>query len=222
MPRRAGWARLGRMRHRTRMVRESNTCAVGRLITDRREAMDAASQEQLWVLRAQVGGRDALDALFRAVQEPLFRYLIRLLGDRALAEDTLQEVLLRIYQKLGWLREPGLFRPWCYRIATREALRRLRRERSWRQQVRDGEVLAAIEARPIDEPPDPGLLLKLPDLLGRVSPASRVVLALHYLDHRTLDEIARELGLALGTVKSRLAYGLAALRRCAQVQQEGG
>jgi RNA polymerase sigma-70 factor (ECF subfamily) len=182
--------------------------------------MAEAMQEIRLVLRAQVGDRAALDELFQAVQGPLHRCVLGLAGESHLAEDILQEVFLRIYRKLGWLRDPGLFRPWCYRIATREALRRLRRERSWRQQVRDGEVLAAITAPPVDEPPDLGLVERLPDLLGRVSPASRVVLALHYLDHRTLDEIARELGLAPGTVKSRLAYGLAALRRCALVQQE--
>lgn len=46
-----------------------------------------------------------------------------------------------------------------------------------------------------------------------MSPASRAVVALHYLDGLTLDEIAAVLDLPAGTVKSRLAYGLAALRR---------
>src|SRR5262249_29716405 len=175
----------------------------------------ADAHETRLVLRAQVGDRVALDELFQAVQGPLYCYLLGLAGDVHLAEDVLQEVFLRVHRKLGWLREAALFRPWLYRIATREALRRLRPERRWRELVRDEGGLQSAEAQPVVGPPDTALLDQLPELLAAVSPASRAVLALHYLDHRTLDEIARELGLAVGTVKSRLAYGLAALRRCA-------
>jgi RNA polymerase sigma-70 factor (ECF subfamily) len=178
-------------------------------------------QEIIWVLRAQSGSRPALDALLRQIQEPLYRYLVGLAGDRTLAEDVLQEVFLRIYQKLGWLREPALFRPWCYRIATREAFRFLKRDRRWADQLRDRELLEAVAAPPGEGPAEPALLARLPDLLLQVSPASRAVLALHYLDGRTLEESAAILGLAVGTVKSRLAYGLAALRRQVHPEAEG-
>jgi RNA polymerase sigma-70 factor (ECF subfamily) len=175
--------------------------------------MGDAAREALWVLRAQVGDREALEALLRAVQEPLFRYAAGLTGEPHLAEDVLQEVFLRIYRKVGWLREPALFRPWCYRICTREALRRLRRERWWRDQLRGDDVLGAVAAPEPPARPDPELVARLPELIGQVSPASRAVLALHYLDHQTIDEVARALGLAVGTVKSRLAHGLTQLRR---------
>ena len=72
--------------------------------------------ETFWVLRAQVGARDALDALFRAVQEPLYRYIRGLVQDQTLAEDILQEVLLSIYRGLSHLRE---------------AFRQLKRHRRW-------------------------------------------------------------------------------------------
>src|SRR5262245_7473240 len=170
--------------------------------------------ETLWVLRAQVGGRDALEALFKAVQAPLFRYIVGLVDDGALAEDILQEVLFRIYRKLGWLREPALFRPWCYRIATREVYRRLKREKRWSASLHDPGLLDAVEAPPPGEAEiDQGLLARLPALLRAVSPGSRAVLVLHYQNQLTLDEVAVALGVPVGTVKSRLAYGLAALRR---------
>ena len=50
------------------------------------------------------------------------------------------------------------------------------------------------------------------ELLGNVSPASRVVMTLHYVEGLTLEATAAELGVAPGTVKSRLAYGLKQLR----------
>src|SRR4051794_7086496 len=124
------------------------------------------ADETLWVLRAQVGARDALDALFRSVQAPLYRYILGLVGAPALAEDILQDVLLRIYQKLHWLREPELFRPWCYRITTREVFRRLKRERRWSEQVRDPAALDAVAAPPVEVHAEPELLAQLPDLLG--------------------------------------------------------
>jgi RNA polymerase sigma-70 factor, ECF subfamily len=175
--------------------------------------------ETMWVLRAQVGDRNALDALFRAVQEPLYRYVVGLVSDSALAEDVLQEVLVSIYRNLGHLREPALFRPWCYRIATHEAFRQLKRHRRWTEQLRGQEALDSVETAPEPATAEPELLVRLPDLLGQVSPASRTALALHYLNGLTLDEVAEVLGLAVGTVKSRLAYGLMLLRRLWKVTQ---
>ena len=169
-------------------------------------------QETLWVFRAQVGDRDALAALLRAVQEPLYRYIAGLVNDRAFAEDVLQEVFLCVYRKLCWLREPELFRPWCYRIATRETFRRLKGERRWSGQHCDQATLSAVEA-PVAEERDPELLARLPDLLEQVSPASKTVLILHYLDDLSLEDVAGILDVPTGTVKSRLAYGLSILRR---------
>jgi RNA polymerase sigma-70 factor, ECF subfamily len=176
--------------------------------------MEMRERETWLVLRAQSGDRAALDELLRSVQEPLFRYVLRVTGDRAMAEDVVQEVFLRIYRKLAWLEDPALFRPWAYRIATREAFRHLKRERRWTEQVRDEAVLDAVAAV---EAPEGGLAVelreRLPELLERVSPASRAVLVLHYLDGMRLGEIAAVLEAPVGTIKSRLAYGLASLRR---------
>ena len=175
--------------------------------------MTSPKQEIWWVLRAQSGDREALGELLQAVQEPLYRYILRLVEERTLAEDILQEVFIRIYRKLRWLREPELFRPWVYRIASREAFRHLKLERRWLAQVRDEETLGAIQAEVPEENFSPELIERLPMLLARVSPASRAVLILHYLHEMPLAEVAMVLGLALGTVKSRLAYGLSTLRR---------
>ncbi len=174
---------------------------------------ERAEREGFLVLRAQTGDRDALDALLASVQEPLYRYLLSLVGDGQLAEDVLQETFIRVYRKLGWLREPGLFRPWAYRVATREALRHLKRERRWAEQVRDEEALKSLPAPPPREEFAPELLAALPETIGRLSPASRAVVALYYLHEMSLEETADVLGLPLGTVKSRLSYGLEALRR---------
>src|SRR6478672_49813 len=70
----------------------------------------ASQRESWWVLQAQSGSHEALNELFRSVQGPLFRYVVSLVKDQHLAEDILQEVFIRIYRKLRWLREPQAFR----------------------------------------------------------------------------------------------------------------
>jgi len=171
--------------------------------------MEISRQEARWVLRAQADDREALDELLRLVQEPHYRYIVSLVGQRALAEDILQEVFILIYRKLRWLREPELFRPWAYRIATREAFKHLKRERRWSEQSVDEAVLADLPVLPRDALAP----VMLAQLVAQISPASRAVIVLHYLHELPLDEVADVLGIALGTVKSRLAYGLASLRK---------
>lgn len=160
------------------------------------------------VLRAQAGDRAALEALLAGVQGPLYRYLRHLMNDADLAEDVLQETLMQIYRKITWLREPTLLLAWAFRIASREAFRKLRvRQRLSETALDDADP---VETEPLDR--DVVLLEALPRHLASISPASRSVLTLHYVEELSLSEIADILGLSQGTVKSRLAYGLAQLR----------
>ena len=174
----------------------------------------AESGRESWlVLRAQSGDREALDELLKSVQGPLYGYVHSMVRERPLAEDILQEVFFRIYRKLGWLREPELFRAWAYRIATRETFRHLRRERRRAERFDDEAALASSTAPPPREEFAPGVAERLPQLVADLSPASRAVVVLYYLHEMSLEETAAVLGVPLGTVKSRLAYGLGALRR---------
>ena len=172
-----------------------------------------SERESWWVLKAQSGDREALNELFRSVQDPLFRYIVSLVRDQHLAEDILQEVFIRIYRKLRWLREPEAFRAWTYQIASREAFRHLNRERRWTDQVRDEATLAAVPSDEHESEFQRELIESLPQLVGNLSPASRAVVVLFYLHEMSLAETAAVLDIPVGTVKSRLAYGLESLRR---------
>lgn len=175
--------------------------------------MTNPEQENWWVLRAQSGDREALNELLKAVQGPLYRYISSLVSQQQMAEDILQEVFIRIHRKLGWLREPELFRPWAFRVATNETFRRLKQEQRWSDQVRDEDAMKAIPAPPQREEFAPEVVERLPQLLDNLSPASRAVIVLYYLNEMSLEEVADVLVIPIGTVKSRLAYGLESLRR---------
>ena len=170
-------------------------------------------KEIFLVLRSQSGDKAAFDELLKIVQAALFRYIYRLVGEHALAEDILQEVFILIYRKIYWLENPKLFRAWTFRIASREAFKRLKREKHWARQIRDEKVLEAIPVESEMKIYAPELIREIPNLIAEVSPASRAVLILHYLDEMSLSEVAEILDISLGTVKSRLAYGLESLRQ---------
>lgn len=160
--------------------------------------------ERALVLRAQCGDRDAFDVLLRDVAPPLHRYVSRVTADRALADDVVQETLIAIVRKIAWLTDPALFRPWAFRIASRNAFRQLRRRR-----IHEPLEEIATEVPSVD----PWQRERLLASLERLSPASRAVITLHYLEEMPLSEVAAILDLSLGTVKSRLSYGLSQLRK---------
>lgn len=177
-------------------------------------APDAADvlRSPVLVGRAQSGDLPALDLLLRALQEPLYRHVLAIVPDPHAAQDVLQETLLAVCRKLRSLRDPRWFRAWAYRIATRAAVRRAQRDRRWTDALRD-DALATLPAAEPEPRFDPGLIAALSAALEALSPASRIVLRMHYLDELTFVEIAEALELSIGTVKSRLAYGLATLRK---------
>jgi|SRR5687767_9451064 len=162
------------------------------------------TDEIFLVLRCQSGDREAFDLLLRSIQSGLWSYISRLAGDRDLALDILQEVFLIIYRKIGWLNDPKLFRRWVYRIATRETFRVLKKRSKWKEELLDD---AMICSEPTTTEVDFDMAM-----LDRVSPASRAVLMLHYVEDLSLNETAEALDISVGTVKSRLAYGLHVLR----------
>ena len=170
--------------------------------------MNASPEEALWVLRAQYNDREALELLLRRVRPSMLRYLRGLVGVDD-AEDVLQDVLVLVYRKLRWLGNPELFRPWAFRIASRAAFRHLKRKNRLPRNIGE-DVLDTIPAdhlRPTDDD------LNVLSTIDGVSPSSRAVLVLHFKEEMPLAEIAAVLELPLGTVKSRLAYGLTVLRK---------
>ncbi len=171
--------------------------------------MATPNHEAQWVLRAQCNDRQALELLLRSVQPALHRYVSGLVGS-LYADDVLQDVLIIICRKLSWLRKPELFRAWAYRIASRAAFHHLRKEKRRPDGLRDDTVPAEELASTITQAPAE-LLQSLLET-DCVPPASRAVLILHFQQELTLQEVAAVLAVPLGTVKSRLASGLAALR----------
>ena len=146
------------------------------------------------------------------MQDQLYEHIRAIVGDSDTAKDVLQESLWMIARKLPSLRDPRWMRAWAYRIATREAVHRTHSEKRWKEALR-GDDLNVLVAEADDEQFDGEVIAEIVSRLDSLSPASQVVLRMHYLQGLTHVEIAEALEVAVGTVKSRLSYGLAALRR---------
>lgn len=170
------------------------------------------SSELVLVALAQNGDREALEALLVRLYR-LVRSYIASMVSAADVDDLPQEIALRVVQHLHHLRHPTAFRAWVFRIATRHVFRHLRR--TSRLELRWADVSLALTVpapESVPEAIEPALL----SLIERVSPASRAVLLLHYQQELSLDETAAVLEIPVGTVKSRLAYGISFLRELLQ------
>jgi RNA polymerase sigma-70 factor (ECF subfamily) len=171
--------------------------------------------ERQLVLRAQRGDARAFEQLVDPHRETAFRVAYLITRNPADAEDAAQEALVKSWRALGRFRAGLPFRPWLLRIAANEA-------RNRRRSVGRREALvlrAAVAASPGEAAPSPEEAAvaaderrRLLDELERLPDPSRLVLECRYLLGLSEDETAAALGVRRGTVKSRCARALDALR----------
>lgn len=179
-----------------------------------------ADRDVLLVLRAQAGDRQAVDRLLQIYQQPLFRYLLRMLRDHSDAEDALQATLIQAAKKLRWLRDPSLFRSWSFRIASRIAYRSIKLRQRKPEQT-NSEIMDDFASQELDGADRSELIEQIPDWLDSVSAKGREALILHYLEGFTTEQVAEILGVPLGTAKSRISYSLASIRKQVTLDKKG-
>ncbi|GAA4707513.1 sigma-70 family RNA polymerase sigma factor [Pseudonocardia yuanmonensis] len=173
--------------------------------------------------RERTGPRDPDEALIRAVYaehgRALLAFTTRLLGDRAAAEDVVQEVLVRAWQHSDVLTNGrGSVRSWLLTVARNLVTDRVRAQRARPSEVEEDAAPPVATGDHADRVVD--ALTVLP-ALERLSPDHRDVLAEVYFRGRTLPEAAQVLGVPPGTVKSRSYYALRALRTALGPTVEG-
>jgi RNA polymerase sigma-70 factor (ECF subfamily) len=162
--------------------------------------------DDLTLARAQRGDEAACRALVERYQRPVFALLGRMCG-RARVEDLAQETFLRVFRALPRFERAGPARlsTWILTVATRLALDELRR--------RPPQLVELDPGLPGPSRTDAGVerraLVKAVAALSADQQAALLLREVHGLEY---DEIARALGIDLGTVKSRLARARAALR----------
>jgi RNA polymerase sigma-70 factor (ECF subfamily) len=173
------------------------------------------SDEEL-IASCRSGDGPAMDLLVSRYYDRLYGFAYRMLREREAAEDVAQEALLRAYRSAACFRAEGQFSAWLLAI-TANLCRTELRQRSRRPDY-SGEPVVELEA-PGSVEADALQRLQGHEVyraLDLLSPEHRLVVLLFYFEELTQPEIARVCGCAVGTVKSRLHYALARLRRLLQ------
>ncbi len=183
---------------------------------------DAGSADWALVQQCAAGDEDACARLVTDHQRMVYQLGLHLLGDPQEAADLSQEVFLRIFRTLAQFRGQSTLRTWIYRIVVNQASNR---QRWWRRRKRGQQVPLEEHTAAHGELPEsrsyamPDQVLQQRETAGRVWNAldklpfdQRAVIVLREIDGLSYEEIASSLGVAVGTVKSRLARARGNLR----------
>jgi RNA polymerase sigma-70 factor (ECF subfamily) len=176
----------------------------------------AASDEEL-TRRAVAGDAAAFEGLVARHQDRVYRLARRLTGDRADAEEVVQDTFLRVHRRLGTFRGEALFSTWLYRIATNSALMLRRRQARRRTEPLEGYLptfdregrhardVDHARAAQADELLDRARLARQARAaLDRLPPSYRAPFVLRDLEELTTAEVAAVLGLTAATVRQRV------------------
>ena len=187
---------------------------------------DTGTADWALVQQCAAGEEEACTRLVTDHQRMVFHLALHLLGDRQEALDLSQEVFLRVFRMLPQFRGQSSLKTWIYRIVVTQASNR---QRWWRRRHRSQQVALEDHVAAHGELPDqhegtPDLQLQRAETAGRVWEAlnelpfdQRAAIVLREIDGLSYEEIATSLGVAVGTIKSRLARARQTLRATLRV-----
>jgi RNA polymerase sigma-70 factor (ECF subfamily) len=168
------------------------------------------------VQRARDGDQGAFEALAESVADRLYTTAALVLHDRTLAEDAVQETLIRTWRSLPRLRDAARFDAWQRRILVHACLDLAQRERHSRSEHELTDTLAAdVDIESVAATRD-----AVSQAFATLTPAHRAAFVLrHYFGHPVV-EVADALHVPLGTAKSRIHYAEQAMARAMEVAGE--
>ncbi|MGH9328394.1 MAG: RNA polymerase sigma factor [Terriglobia bacterium] len=186
--------------------------------------LPATTEEAALVADLQAGSEEAYAYLLQVYRNPIYNMMFHIIGDEGGAADALQNAFIKIIRGIRQFRQTSSLRTWIYRIAVHEALnyrrgwfRRLKHETPLLEDRDNLHPTAGAEAT---SPATPYELMEQSErremvrraLLSLAEPY-RTAVVLREMENLSYEEIAEILGVAEGTVKSRLKRGRELLRR---------
>jgi RNA polymerase sigma-70 factor (ECF subfamily) len=159
--------------------------------------------DYLLLRRAQKGDERAFREILETYEGPVFNYVFRMVGDRALAEDLTQEIFLRIYQSLAGFSLRCRFTTWLFQVAKNRVLDELRARERKPQSVATLEDLPPLEV--VDAPPERVEAIEAVwRAVALLNPDLKMALLLRDIVGLSYTEIADTLEITLATVKWRI------------------
>jgi len=179
-----------------------------------------SSADQEFVERARAGELGAFDELVRRHQRPLFGYVYRMCGNRADAEELVQQALIRAWQGLAGFRGQSSFKTWLYRIATNLCINRVTRRKPLVEipeelpAPQSDEPAAVHRQRVVDE--------VVQHALDQLPKDQRAALVMVTYDDMSYQEVAHALGKTAKAVDSLLVRARRNLRKLLEPAREKG
>ncbi len=188
-----------------------------------RQREEARAEDERLIARVVEGDRSAFEMLYDRYTSTVFGLALKMLGDREVAEDAVQEIFWRVWRRLGSFDRSRAFAPWLFGIAHNYCIDELRRRKVRPQSVyEDDENPILSEIADEADVGESALLAEQGRLvrsaLEQLPEEQRQTLLLAYFGGLTQQEIAAKLGNPLGTVKTRMRLGLQKLRAVLQEQ----
>jgi len=166
--------------------------------------------------RAQSGDMQAFAALYACFGRPCFNLALRILGNRAQAEDLVQEVFLKLFGAIGGYRGDALFGSWFKRMTVNAIIDQLRSQRH----AADADAMEASTPAAAISADNSAALLDAWSLLQRLPARARAVLVLHEFEGYTHTELAELFGQSESYSKSILARALKRLNQLVSPSSE--
>jgi RNA polymerase sigma-70 factor, ECF subfamily len=182
----------------------------------RRIPIEPPSDEQDLVRAAQTGDGRAFAEIVRRYQRAIYRVAYGIVRSSADADDVAQEAFVRAYQAIGRFRVGEPLYPWLARIATNAALSVLRRRRRKPETPIEPLIEAGKQWGTDDDPTEHAVASErdrhLRAAMAELKPEHQAVLVLRVVEDLSYEEIAKTLGVPVGTVMSRLSRARAELK----------
>ena len=191
-------------------------------------ALTLQSEEAALIAELRAGSEEAFSWLIARYHQPIYSLLARTLYDRADAADLTQEVFVKVFRGVGNFHGESTLRTWIYRIALREAsnqrrwwMRHKHQEVPIEQEMNEGNPGASVKLKDtlVDSAESPYEMAlhaenraRIEAALDQVPEPFRTTLILRDIEGFVYEEVADMQGVNLGTVKSRLVRGRAALK----------
>jgi len=173
------------------------------------------SEDAELVSRIRWSDLDAFETLYHKYKSQLYQTALVITGDRAAAEEILQDCFVRAYAAMGRVNGSPSLSPWLHRIIVNLSYNWAQRNRRWSLDLEEliDHLVAGPAASPEHAAEGNALREIVQEAVAALQFKQRVVIVLFYVQGFSLPEIAYILDCPIGTVKSRLHYACKALRK---------
>lgn len=169
-----------------------------------------SAQETTLVRGAQAGDSRAYEELYRLHVDWVYALCLRMAANKSWAEELTQDSFVRVWEMIGSFRGDSLFSSWLHRVVVNTVLGAMRSKRRLLARIFSTSDLHVFDVGGNES--QPGSNMDLEHAIAGLPPQARIIFVLHDVEGYRHEEIAEQMGLAVGTSKAQLHRARGILR----------